>query len=224
MKLNSQEFLRSHGLQERRPKPAAESKSEGETKIKICSKPMFILFILQSSLDFFAFAWVGLVLKWPIVFGEKKHSHPHETHEFYIWGPNNYLNIGMTAFPIDMFEPLFLSLFVYKSSSRFRSLTLSYILSSYSALCVLLIGGAAAMSIPLSLSQYPPRVRPLSPPSAPFNDESSIVSEEVELPHDKIFDTSSLIVYYIISACLSLLKIISYVNNYPHIILFQSIS
>lgn len=211
--------------------PTQQATHSSKTQIYI----MLSIFVAQASLDLFAFAWVGLVLKWPLVYGDKSHAHAHQPEEFYIWGPNNYLNIGMTAFAVDLFEPVFLSIFYcvryckQRRNKPHKSVCFynffRYLGLIYSGLCVLLIGGALAMCIPLSLSQHPPIVIQPPPPSPPVFPEGMSRPPGAPLPfpppaapapHEEIFEDSSLVLYYVLSIVIAILKIFSYVFGYAH--------
>ena len=183
---------------------------------------MIVLLLLQSALNLFGFAWVGLVLKWPIVYGNMPHSHPHEPHENYIWGPNNYLNILLTAFALDLFEPLWLLVMYCRNKGRtdppnrctYNCCTSIFMF--YSFLCLLLVGALCATAIVVSMSAKPSHMELSSTPSSP---PSLNAPHAPPPPHPVIFETQDLDVLYVIISFVGFIKLISYLLGYPQIIL-----
>ena len=193
-----------------------------------CKRPIFdivmiVLLLLQSALNLFGFAWVGLVLKWPIVYGDMPHSHPHEPHENYIWRPNNYLNILLTAFALDLFEPLWLLVMYCRNKGRTHPPNRSTynccasIFMLYSFLCLLLVGALCATAIVVSMSAKPSHVELSSSPSSPPSLNASHAPPPP--PHPVIFETQDLYVLYVIISFVGFIKLISYLLGYPQIIL-----
>lgn len=171
-----------------------------------------ILLLFQSAFNFFGFAWVGLVLKWPIVYGDMSHSHPHLPEEDYIWRPNNYINILMTAFAIDLFEPLWLLVMYCRIKGRRehpRSCTYGCctgIFFFYSFLCILLVGALCATCIPVIMSARPPDLHPCN---------------STAVHHDTIFQLGDLVVLFVTVFCVALIKLVSYWLSIPQIILLR---
>ena len=177
---------------------------------------------MQAAFNFFGFAWVGLVLKWPITFGDMQHSHPHTPAEDYISRPNQYLNVAMTALAVDLFEPLWLLIMYCRNKGRARPATncaygccTSFFLL-YSFLCLLFVGALCSIAVPIAVSSKPAIVyEPPSPPLVPG----------VPLPpsppviHETIFQLGDLIVFFATVFVIGLIKLISYWYGVPQSIL-----
>lgn len=174
---------------------------------------MFVIALLlcQSAANFAGFAWVGIVLKWPLVYGDLSHGHPHEPEEEYIWRPNNYLNIAMIALAVDLFEPLWLLVMYCRNKSRTqpgRTGTYSCctgLFFLYSFLCLLLVGGLCAIAVPITMSSHP--------------QETPALHNHSHEIHDVVFKLKDLVVFYVLIFFVAAIKLVSYWQGLPYAIL-----
>ena len=168
---------------------------------------MWIMFVIQTFTNLFGFTFIGLVLKWPLVYGKFHHAHPHISDEFYIWGPNNYLNVALIAFAIDMFEPLFLAC-VWGRARKSVWVGCRYCLLLYSWVCIILVGALCGALIPISMVRTPPDIPCGGAPSPP----------------SQIYEESQ--VYGIVVAAIILVaaKVVSYFFGFVYAILKVPVS
>lgn len=200
------------------PFPAVISDTVAPSKPPLPSSPkcrlydvlIIVLLLCQSAFDFFGFAWTGLVLKWPIVYGPMSHSHPHTPQEDYISRPNNYLNIIMAAFAIDLFEPLWLLVMYCRNKARKRPPTsctyscCTSIFFLYSFICLLLVGALCSTCIAVIMSAKPPNMQPCN---------SSLVF------HETIFELGDMIVLFVTVFFVGIIKLASYWLGVPQMLL-----
>lgn len=107
--------------------------------------------VVRFGVNLWGLAWTGLVLKWPLVFGEHSHGHPHKPEEEYIWRPNNYLNVAMIAFSIEAFHPVFEAAYTRcESNTSYKAL-----LDVYGLVSLFSIGALVGICIPIALSANP---------------------------------------------------------------------
>lgn len=69
------------------------------------------VYACEAVLNFYA-AWVaGFNMKWPLVFGEYAHSHPHTDDEFYVHETNEYVNVIFAVNVVNLAFPILLFMF-----------------------------------------------------------------------------------------------------------------
>lgn len=195
-------------------------KQRAMTRVK--NAGIILLLICQAIFDLIGLAWVGLVLKWPITFGEKSHSHPHTPEEDYISRPNQYLNIAMVAIALDLAEPLWL-LVMYCRNKRRKTSRVSYAYTCctnfflfYSFLCLLFVGALCSIAVPITISSQPAvAYDPPSPPIAP----GALQPPSPPIIHETIFELGDLIVFYVIIFAIGVVKLISYCLGVPQTIM-----